>query len=119
MPTSNHSGEWRPATGSEAIPRLPPRIRSLIRYGDRDERYASRSNVIQAILTSAVHRGYPRDLLFEELIDSNSAGGEWLRVDYEGHYVSRVRGRGRFDRSWAKAEAFVAKSPGFKDRAGA
>jgi hypothetical protein len=89
------------------------RMFSLLRDGDCDGRYQSRSEVVQALATMAVNQGYSQEWLLKVLLNpSNRAGEKIQRMgETEAHrYVAQ---------SYHKARAFVANHPAFGDRGGA
>jgi hypothetical protein len=52
------------------------RIFALLRHGDREGRYNSRSEVVQAIALAAVNAKLPEQWLLKVLLDPNNGGGE-------------------------------------------
>lgn len=81
-----------PADALKALARsrpLPPPLRktrsfsgrmfALMRHGDRDGRYNSRSEVTQALALAAVNAELPEQFLLKVLLDPNNRGGEKIQ----------------------------------------
>lgn len=94
---------------------LSPRIAALLRLGDGEGRYESRSEMIQALVTAAVNAGWHESDLWAALCDPSNAAGEKLRgmLGDEGEPEAR-RWLGA---SWRRAERFVAQRPPAMDAA--
>jgi hypothetical protein len=55
---------------------LSPRIRALLRNGDRERRYATQSEVVQAIVQGCAHAEWPEGRIFAALTSPHNVGGE-------------------------------------------
>ena len=84
-------------------------MEGILRNGDVDGRYRSRSEMVQAIATAAVNAGWSNAELWSALCDPSSAAGDTLREK------SAQGGEGAawrwFARTWEKAVAFAAERP--------
>jgi hypothetical protein len=81
---------------------------ALMRDGDRNGRYKSRSESIQALATAAVNQNYSEEWLLKVLLNPQNLAGEKVqRMDErEAHrYVVQ---------SYRKAQAFVVMRPAFR-----
>jgi hypothetical protein len=84
------------------------RIFALLKNGDCDHRYHSRSEVIQAIALAAVNQGYSEEWVFTVLHDPANRAGEKIQLMRESdarRYVGRAYG---------KAQACAVAHPSFR-----
>lgn len=105
------------ALGPERARRLSQHMQHLLKHGDRSGRYASRSEVVQALVLAAVNAGWPFERTLFVLSDPRNVGGAKVQQIAEQEGGSRARAYVR--RSWGRARARVASSPAFRDRDGA
>lgn len=77
---------------------LSPRLTTLLRDGVGTERYRSRSEAVQALLTGMVAQGWPKAYAFAAITTSRWAGT-----------VNEHGGEQWLDRSWKSARTFVDK----------
>jgi hypothetical protein len=89
------------------------RMFSLLRDGDCDGRYQSRSEVVQALATMAVNQGYSQEWLLKVLLNPSNRAGEKIQR------MGETEARRYVAQSYLKARAFVANHPAFGDRGGA
>lgn len=87
---------------------LPSTVLQRLQFGDLDGRYASRSELIQAITNAAYEWVWDFEALFLLLMDTENVAGEKIR-EKEARY--RGSGRSYLEGSWGKAALYVPKSP--------
>jgi hypothetical protein len=83
---------------------------SLLRDGDCDGRYQSRSEVVQALATMAVNQGYSQEWLLKVLLNPSNRAGEKIQR------MGETEARRYIAQSYHKARAFVGNHPAFGDR---
>lgn len=88
----------------------------LIREGDVQARYASRSECEMAIVVAGVRAQIPSETLLSLLLQPEHAGGESIRERANGRPRSLREIRRRFDREYSKAMRYVASEPPLADR---
>jgi hypothetical protein len=86
------------------------RMFSLLRDGDCDGRYQSRSEVVQALATMAVNQGYSQEWLLKVLLNPSNRAGEKIQR------MGETEARRYVAQSYHKARAFVGNHPAFGDR---
>jgi len=96
-----------------ALP-LTKRIHDLLRWGDHQHQYRSRSELFMAVVTAMVNAGWSAEKAWDVLSDPHNAGGDCLRVRSDGR--PRRHARGDFQATWRKAEKFTRERPAFRDR---
>jgi hypothetical protein len=90
---------------------LSPAMAKLLKYGDTNGRYKSRSEVIQALALGAVNAEWTQEEFLDALTDERNGGGEKFRTLQNGRrYVTR---------SWEAALRTGANSPAIRNRADA
>jgi len=85
-------------------PRLPSTVLQLLRFGDLHGRYASRSELIQAITNAAYEWVWDFGALFLLLMDTENVAGEKIR---EKEALTKGSGESYLKGSWDKAAIFV------------
>jgi hypothetical protein len=89
-------------------------MQALLKHGDQSGRYASRSEVVQAIVLAAVNAGWPFERALFFLADPRNLGG--AKVQQIAEEEGRQRARAYVRRSWKRAQERVTSSPAFRDR---
>jgi HTH domain len=95
---------------------LSERMARLLKWGDLEGRYRSRSEMFMALVTAMVGAKWPPDRAWLVLTDHRNAGGDPLRTDRHGR--PRRKSRLYFERAWGNAEGYVATHRTVRDRAG-
>lgn len=87
------------------IIRLSERMENLLRYGDTQHIYKSRSEVVQALATAAVRAGWSFEMFLNTLLLAPLLGGAKLQEinDKRGYRAARKYAT----RSWQRAVRFV------------
>jgi hypothetical protein len=101
-----------PAINSE--PGLSAQMLLLLREGDREGKYLSRSEVIQALALASVNAGLSEAWLAEVLLDVRNRAGEKVRQILAEK--SERAARQYVHRSYEKARARFVQIPPFRDR---
>ena len=92
---------------------LSGRMFALLRYGDRDGRYRSRSEVVQALAQAAVNAGFPESWLLRVLLDPKNLGGQ--KVAEIAARNGENAARRYVTLSYRKALQRAAHSPAFRN----
>jgi hypothetical protein len=92
--------------------RLSARAFDLVRNGDEQGLYTSRSELLQAVLSSGVNAGLPEESLWKMLTEPKNKASEKLLDIWHGKGESAARRW--FDCSYVKARRFVAEHPPFR-----
>jgi DNA-binding transcriptional ArsR family regulator/DNA-binding CsgD family transcriptional regulator len=93
----------------------------LLRHGDLEGRYQSRSEAVMAIALAAANARWSLDQLRDALLDPRNEGGDWLRVRQRSRSGTRTersdadRER-RLERLWHKAQQRLRERPAVADR---
>jgi predicted transcriptional regulator len=95
---------------------LSRRITELLRWGDLVDRYGSRSEVLQAVVTEMVRLRWSFDAAYSTLRNPRNAGGEHLRTNRHGRSRSEGRAQKQLQRAWRTAETFLSERPDFRNR---
>jgi DNA-binding MarR family transcriptional regulator len=102
-----------PASSPPPECRLSVRLRALLRQGDRDQRYRSRSEVVMALALAFVNAGLTLGDLVTVLLDTRNAAGDKVRE------LAARRGLPAARRwvalAWAKAEVRANQYPAFRN----
>jgi len=96
------------------VPGLSARMRQLLRQGDPERGYRSRSEVVQALALGAVNAGWSLQRLLWELSDRRNLGGE--KVQEMMARNGRAEAERYVRKSFTKAEARALKAPEIRDR---
>jgi hypothetical protein len=85
----------------------------LLRYGDREGRYRTRSEAVMAVILGMVNAGWPEERVYQALTDPRNTAGEKVRdiLDSRGELAARRYVRGRYE----KAQQRVRVSPPIRD----
>lgn len=84
---------------------LSPRMRALLRHGDLNGTYTSRSEVIQALALAAVNAGLSEEWLIDALLDPNNRGGAKVQE------MNPRKARKYVQRSYEKAVRYAKAKP--------
>jgi DNA-binding transcriptional regulator YhcF (GntR family) len=95
---------------------LSERMARLLKWGDLEGRYRSRSEMFMALVTAMVGAKWSPDRAWRILTDVHNAGGDPLRTDRNGR--PRRKARVYFERAWSNAEEYVTTHPTIRDRGG-
>lgn len=98
---------------SQSKGRLSSRIFKLLREGDSEGRYPSRSEVDMAIATAVVNSGLSENYLLRVLLNPDNVAGEKVR-EIAGRQGQRAA-ESYVSRTYAKAKELVRRSPAFRD----
>jgi DNA-binding transcriptional ArsR family regulator len=93
---------------------LSGRMFALLREGDREGKYPSRSEVIQALALAAVNAGLSEAWLVKVLLDGRNRAGEKIRQILADRGIRAVRQY--IHRSYEKAQARFVQIPPFRNR---
>jgi hypothetical protein len=93
---------------------LSPRLWRLLKEGDVDSLYASRSEAVMAVCTGMVNADWDFRRAWTQLTDERHEMSKYISHKANGR--PRNDARAYVHRTWCKAEHFVAENPAFAGR---